>query len=51
MLIQMLMVEIILESKPVGSLEEGSDNILSANNTEHFLSVENASETKIMFLL
>ena len=28
----------------VGSLlEEGSDNVLSANNTEHFLSVENAS--------
>lgn len=28
----------------VGSLlEEGSDDILSANNTEHFLSVENAS--------
>jgi len=24
-------------------LEEGSDNVLSANNTEHFLSVENAS--------
>ena len=32
-------------------LEEGSDNVLSANNTEHFLSVENALEIRIMFLL
>ena len=39
-------MQVVRQPKPGVLLEEGSDDVLSANNTEHFLSVEKCVKSK-----